>query len=179
MCLFFPLSLYAEAIVLKSGNRVEGKVAETTDAYVKVYFSGVAMTYFFDEIESINGEPVSHIEYHKSSAPLSLNTETQQALKEGIRYFKRGMDDRAIVKFSKAERINRHISGIYNNRPTPRIVKLYDKRGLTHVHKGDFDSAISGYKKAIDINPAVADYYANRGVSYSKRADFESERLIP
>lgn len=48
-------SVYAETIVLKSGKTVEGKLIDKTDKYIKIDFQGVSLTYFLDEIESIDG----------------------------------------------------------------------------------------------------------------------------
>ncbi|MDD5356047.1 MAG: hypothetical protein PHY56_05895, partial [Candidatus Omnitrophica bacterium] len=50
---------YAETIVLKSGRTVEGNLIEKTDKYIKIDFQGVPLTYFFDEIESIDGEKIN------------------------------------------------------------------------------------------------------------------------
>lgn len=49
-------SVYAETIVLKSGQTVEGKLIEKTDKYIKIDFQGVPLTYYFDEINTINGQ---------------------------------------------------------------------------------------------------------------------------
>jgi len=48
-------SVFAETIVLKSGETVEGKLIEKTDKYIKIDFQGVPLTYFFDEVKSIDG----------------------------------------------------------------------------------------------------------------------------
>jgi hypothetical protein len=52
----FVLSCYsfsfADTVYLKSGNKVEGKIIEKSDDYLKVDIAGVAVTYFWDEIES-------------------------------------------------------------------------------------------------------------------------------
>ena len=48
----------AETVVLKSGKTVEGKLIEKTDKYIKMDFQGVPLTYFLDEIESIDGKNV-------------------------------------------------------------------------------------------------------------------------
>jgi hypothetical protein len=48
-----PVSTFAETVVLKSGKTVEGKVVEKNDKYVKIDFQGVILTYFNDEIQSI------------------------------------------------------------------------------------------------------------------------------
>ena len=48
--------LFAETIVLKSGQKVEGKLLEKTNEYIKINFQGVVLTYFNDQVESIEGE---------------------------------------------------------------------------------------------------------------------------
>ena len=48
----------AETIVLKSGKTVQGKLIEITDKYMKIDFQGVPLTYFFDEIESVDGNKI-------------------------------------------------------------------------------------------------------------------------
>jgi mRNA-degrading endonuclease RelE of RelBE toxin-antitoxin system len=59
ICLFFCLgcfcsSVFADTVVLKSGQIVEGKIIENTGKYVKIDFDGVELTYFPEEIVSIN-----------------------------------------------------------------------------------------------------------------------------
>ncbi|MDD3345880.1 MAG: hypothetical protein PHO34_05610 [Candidatus Omnitrophica bacterium] len=58
-CCFLLPVLHAESIVLKSGQKIEGEVIERTGDHIKVDFFGVPLTYFFNEIESIDGQPVS------------------------------------------------------------------------------------------------------------------------
>ena len=63
--LFFISSLaFAESIVLKSGKTVEGKIVERTDKYIKLEMKdiGVPLTYFFVDIESIDGEKIANNE---------------------------------------------------------------------------------------------------------------------
>jgi hypothetical protein len=54
--LCFPAFIYAETILLKSGKVVDGKIIEKTNKYLRIDFEGIPLVYFFDEIESINGE---------------------------------------------------------------------------------------------------------------------------
>jgi tetratricopeptide (TPR) repeat protein len=49
-------SVFAEKIILKNGKSVEGKIIEKTSSYIKIDFEGVTLTYFNDEISSIEGE---------------------------------------------------------------------------------------------------------------------------
>ena len=48
--------VFAETLVLKSGQRLEGKIIEKTDKYIKINFEGVTVNYDVDEIASIEGE---------------------------------------------------------------------------------------------------------------------------
>jgi hypothetical protein len=53
--LSFPALSFAETIILKSGQEIEGKVIEKTDKYIKIDFEGAQLTYFFDDIKTIDG----------------------------------------------------------------------------------------------------------------------------
>lgn len=48
----------AETIILKSGEKVEGKIVEKGDTYIKVDFFGVPLTHYLSDIETIDGQPV-------------------------------------------------------------------------------------------------------------------------
>ncbi len=48
--------VFAEKIVLKSGNILEASIIEKGELFFKVDFNGVPVTYYFDEIDSINGQ---------------------------------------------------------------------------------------------------------------------------
>jgi len=57
--LIFSLSaqVLAEEIVLKSGEKLEGKVLEKTDKYIKVDPGiGMVMTYYAEDIDTIDGQ---------------------------------------------------------------------------------------------------------------------------
>lgn len=58
--LLFSASLSsAETIQLKSGKTIEGKIVEKTDKYIKVDIGiGVPITYFLDDIVSIDGQEI-------------------------------------------------------------------------------------------------------------------------
>lgn len=46
--------VFSEIIVLKSGKTVEGKIIEETEQYVKIDYSGIALTYWKTDIERID-----------------------------------------------------------------------------------------------------------------------------
>jgi hypothetical protein len=65
-CLSFSNLCFAEIIMLKSGQQVEGRIIEQTDKYVKLDFQGVEVVYLYDEITAI----------HKTDPEGSLQLET-------------------------------------------------------------------------------------------------------
>ncbi len=54
-------STFAETIVLKSGKTIEGKIVEKTDKSVKVDVEGIPITYYLEDIISIDGKLIDII----------------------------------------------------------------------------------------------------------------------
>ena len=54
------------------------------------------------------------------------------------------------------------------------IVAVYNNRGNAYGNKGDNDSAIDDYTKAIDIEPNFTNAYYNRGIAYRNKGDNDS-----
>jgi len=59
LVLFFPISIFAETVVLKSGKTIEGKLIETTDKCIRINAQGFLLTYSWDEVESIDRRPAN------------------------------------------------------------------------------------------------------------------------
>ncbi|MDD4183308.1 MAG: hypothetical protein PHT53_05765 [Candidatus Omnitrophica bacterium] len=53
------LFCFAESIVLNSGKTVTGKILEKTDKSIKVDVESIPVTYYFDEIKTIDGSVLS------------------------------------------------------------------------------------------------------------------------
>lgn len=54
---FFPFFIFAETVVLKSGNSIEGKILEDTDSYIKLETSDGQSLYFYkNTITSIKSD---------------------------------------------------------------------------------------------------------------------------
>lgn len=68
----FILQSRAETIILKSGKTVEGTIVENADTYVKIDTGGIALSYYFDDIATINGKAVSAFLSEKNTAASSL-----------------------------------------------------------------------------------------------------------
>ena len=47
--------MFSDNLKHKNGKIIEGDIIKKTDEFIKIDFSGITLTYHFDEIESING----------------------------------------------------------------------------------------------------------------------------
>lgn len=75
---------FAESIVFKSGKTMEAQIIEKGDEYIKVDFLGLPITYYFENIESIDGkDPMSFFGLEKA-APKPLDPKVWQQWYEGV-----------------------------------------------------------------------------------------------
>ena len=52
-----PSVAFASEVILKSGQKIEGKIEEQTNKYIKIDSGvGVALTYYVDQIDTIDGQ---------------------------------------------------------------------------------------------------------------------------
>ncbi len=70
---FISPSIFAETIVLKSGKTVEGKILEKTAKYIKVDINGISITYYLDEVASIDGRASSAKQLSSGQVSASTN----------------------------------------------------------------------------------------------------------
>ena len=157
-------NVFAESIVLKSGKTVEGRLIEKTNKYIKIDFQGVLLTYFLDEIESIDGAKINSVvsndinnqhsgitkENNISSTDLSADlTQNKEAsfdlekanevYKEGLVFLQSGRIDEAISKLSEAILLS----------PISDLMS-YLARGQAYALKNDYENAIGDFTKCID-----------------------------
>jgi len=63
--------VFAETIILKSGERIEGKIIERTDKYIKIDYNGVAVPLSVEEIESVEKQEKVSLEQYTARVALS------------------------------------------------------------------------------------------------------------
>ena len=83
--IIFVLSLYvcsfAGTIAIKSGKTVEGEITERTYEHIKVNMDGIPLTYFLDDIESIDGKEINtSAEILNSNSGKSIEAINQDAV---------------------------------------------------------------------------------------------------
>lgn len=165
-------ALFAETIVLKSGKKMEGKIIEKTNKYLKIDFYGVPLACYFDEIESINGEPIKVMSYEEMASSATKESQTflennsNSALgynQRGVAYRMQGNHNDAIILFTKAIEIN------------PQYAEAYLNRGLSYA-SSEFkknEQAMSDFNKSIELNPKDNFFvYLSRGSLYYDKGNY-------
>jgi len=146
LVLFFPVSVFAETIVLKSGKTVEGKLIEKTDKYIKIDFQGVPLTYYLDEVESVDEVKQDFPLKEGKKLPQENNlssivtNEAKVYFQRGIVDFQQGNMSQAVSSFNKAIEIS------------PNYANAYYNRGVAYFKSNKFDEAISDYDKSVSLN---------------------------
>ena len=101
--IFVSLNSYADTISLKSGKQIEGKILEMTNDSVKIDFAGSVLTYFFDQIDKINGKQVDlpKQEIH-SEVPQEAKQPIAPKLLKSYEPIKEVQKEELTVKFDKS-----------------------------------------------------------------------------
>jgi tetratricopeptide (TPR) repeat protein len=158
LCAFFLA--YADELLLNSGEKVEGKVIQRTERFVKVEIEGDVFTYFIENIKKMRI-------LQPDGSVLTFNTPEEIAGTSVSDYFNRGIQraekkdfSGAIADFNKAIELN------------PKSGDLYYTRAVAFLQMGKPDAAIVDLNRAIELNPKSAHiYYYNRGTAYFNKAD--------
>lgn len=166
ICLQFSVSAFAETIVLKSGEIVEGKLIEKTDKYIKIDFQGVPLTYFLDEIQSVD-----KVDIQSATIPnkkVDIQETADSAYQKGENYMSQQNFDEAIIEFSKAIKLD------------PRSDKAYYSRGRAYGAKDDLEKELADYDQVININApeTIQSACINRGMAYEYKGDLDKALAV-
>lgn len=102
---------FADTIILKNGETVEGKIVEQTQDFVKVDFEGVVIPYFKDEIKQLLIEGEEPVSFE------SKKEDTQETVKDKV-----AGGEVAEVEVAKAETPD--LSGLDENAIITQILEL-------------------------------------------------------
>jgi tetratricopeptide (TPR) repeat protein len=169
---FYPFSSRAETIILKSGKMIRGRIVDRNNERIKVDIDGIPLTYYFEDIESIDGEKISlGLPQGKNSsgtdepqtknsdsakeATRTISVECQEHYAKAEEYIQNKQYDSAIAEFKKVIQID------------PRFFEAYNSMGFVYIQLGQYEEAIVYFQKALEINPNYAPAYDNIGVANS------------
>ena len=123
-CLFFLNLAFSETILLKSGQKVEGKILEKTDKYVKLDYFGVGLVYYNDEVDSITQDSLGS----ESLATPQLES-LYQAYTSSLKIPQKTVVDKTEVVPVNAQlpEVNQAASGVAQNADVSQLPPEYQK----------------------------------------------------
>lgn len=167
-CLLIIVSLFyysvcADTVYLKNSKKVEGKVIEKTDEYIKIDFMGTPLTYWMNEIEKIKleGDRTSFMEEKKEIKLPSQEENAESYFKRGTDYLKEeGRWQQAIDELKKSHSVDPYHVGAHFN------------LGCAYALTGQYHQAIEEFNKtlSLEIVPFNAFCYFNIAGIYVKQA---------
>ncbi|MDD5583981.1 MAG: HEAT repeat domain-containing protein [Candidatus Omnitrophica bacterium] len=131
LAFFLPPSAFAETIVFKSGKTTEDKISEKTTTYIKVDINGIPITYYLDEIATIDGvaiqidQDLGHERTKNGSFP-EMEKEYQEYLKQ-LQSSDPQERDAAVIKLTQAVRTDARLVA-------PLITALNDENAKIRIH---------------------------------------------
>lgn len=147
--------VFADTIILKSGRRIEGKISEKTDKYIKVDTDDLNLTFWLDEIEKVETTepslPVSSV-----SKPIAGTSEEVERLisKANDDFLEEKFED-AVLLIEKAIELD------------PTNPRLYFGLGMADCYLGRFQEAISSLEEALKKETKdTAKVYLLLGIAY-------------
>jgi tetratricopeptide (TPR) repeat protein len=182
--LAFASVAYAETVILKTGDKIEGKVIEETEEYVKLETKWGELKINKSEIEKIErGDPVVE-EFNKKRAELAekhfelamwckekgLKEEMKKELESVIALNPDHEGARAELGYIRKDGawVKKEEVGKESKPPTSReeLVALYQK-AIELLQSGKYKEAIEAYEKILKVRPNDATALYNIACAYS------------
>jgi tetratricopeptide (TPR) repeat protein len=145
----FPCFIFAETIMLKSGKRIEAGILERTDNYIKVDMYGTAVTYFFDEIATIDGRDIAPTmgtpTLVDENKPIENTNQAYIYFTQGEEWLRKNDYSQAITFYQKAIQVD------------PSYAKAYAYIGLAYYFLHQNTQAKEYFQKAKELSKSKAD----------------------
>jgi len=191
MSLFLPAIIFAETILLKTGESVEGKLLEKNDKFVKIDFQGVELTYFINEIDSIDGKQVNapkekvvidilnpgyaKLPDENNNIEIDSGSDVKDILKKVDYYYSMHEYDKAIELCEAAlkKTTDKNLIGAINY----SLSSNYLERGIDAFNNNNDDSfyklSIESAKKSLEVYPESWQAWGNIGTVYFNMKDWK------
>lgn len=154
-------SVSAENLILKSGRKIEGKIIEKTEQYIKMEIEGIPLTFWVDEIERVEELPLPAATLIESSLDDSV---IEKYLSETTQYYLDGKYEDALLSLKKAIELD------------PNEFYLYIALGILYYYTDHFEAVTSSFQKALSLQPHSADTYMCLGIAYYSIGQIEEAK---
>lgn len=154
-------SVSADNLILKSGEKIEGKIIEKTEQYIKMEIEGIPLTFWVDEIERVEELPLPAATLIESSLGDSV---IEKYLSETTQYYLDGKYEDALLTLKKAIELD------------PNEFYLYIALGILYYYTDHFEAATSSFQRALSLQPHSADTYMCLGIAYYSIGQIEEAK---
>ena len=169
----------AATIVLKSGEKIQAKIVERGDQFVREDFHGVTLTYWRAEIDHIDEDPLTVKMAEDVSRRLQSTAAAdgprpasrveivgaEQLAQLGATYYAKGKFDQAIELSEQA--LTQHPNDALKADILMNLSSDYLERGIHPYTQdkddSDFQRAIAYAKQCVDLKPSYWQAWANLG----------------
>ncbi|MBU0694497.1 MAG: tetratricopeptide repeat protein [Candidatus Omnitrophica bacterium] len=183
--LFLPVSSFCETIKLKNGRTVEGEIIERTDEFIKINYYGVSLTYYFEDIKSVDGEPVKKEEMDATIASEEVPLEHPPGFyyEKGVVLAAQGNLEIARKEFERALKVDpfhnetRTCVEIMEDMVKGKItreVALNIFQATYYSKLGRTQEALKRINVALRFNPDYPITYISRGFLYATIEDYNN-----
>lgn len=159
--IFFS-SVFAETIVLKSGEKIQGEIIEKNKEYVKLKTEDKELTFFFGDLDLVGEEKV----FDSLGFMSNPGMVSSQLSKRAAIYNNQENYELALKNYTNA--IN-----AAKSYPDLHINSLYELRAYVNLKLGNFDQAASDFQKSSEISPYYkALVYRQKGYAYALKGEY-------
>lgn len=177
--LIFPASTFCATVTLKSGKKVEGRILEKTDQYIKIECDGSIIYYEHKYIAGIQGDnPADTATPQEGPSLKDANT----YLKEGLEYGSEARFKEAEEAFRKGLETN---SSEHNLQEALKIIDdlkngtigeeyaVYLFKGSSYLMNAQYQQAIAEFREAGKLKPDEPDLYYYLGVCNYQLGEYQ------
>ena len=152
---------YADSIILKSGQKIEGKILKKTDKDITIELDGVTRTYLNNEVENIDAMPGAETAGDNSVKSNDKEILAKKHFLKAVEQYQNNDLDQAIAEFGKAIEMD------------PNYAEAYAFRGRLYAVKKEYRLADDDLDQAIKINPKLPNPYAVKAVLHARQGNFK------
>lgn len=157
----------AETIILKSGQKVEGKIIEKTDKYIKIDFQGVSLTYNVDEIASIEKEVVAPLATRETVSGITTGTsDLEKYTTESEQCFLNEKYEDTITLLKKIILLK------------PEDSDLQIVLGILYYYAGNLEESIATLQKALSLAPNDPEINLYLSIVYDSKGDGQKAKEL-
>jgi len=165
LLMFLNSYAFADSIVLKSGQKIVGKIVERNEDSVKIQYEGVDLTYYKSDILKIESD--GDLSSPKIAAPTaSEDAGDKSGGNEKLKFYLDKVDSKKFDAVSKEDRLT-SIEFLKSRVASGDVtLETYLGLGVNYYFTNSFEDALLNLKKAVSLAPNDPRVHSFLGLTY-------------